>query len=195
MEDPCRVRIEYEGETLASTENASCRRGEPRFTLALFHRDRKGPLRLLRLTGGVRMPSRAWEGFAGSPFPDLGGYFDLTLYCGARIFLHGMLGAVTLAPLRGRDGGEVALGTAVPFRVAFEWQWTERIGAHLQIEGCNNFYPPSGHPRLDEHPMQITAGLSFRPRKGFFGYIGFSEDITRSAPDFAVSAGVRFPLP
>lgn len=190
-DDPVRVDIRYDGATLARAEGSACGISDARIWVAAFQRARKGPLRLVRGTLLLKTPSGRREEFEGTGRPDFGAALDATFALGSGFFAHGMIGFTLLGDPEGLQGGEVSVKTGVPFRLGFEWNAGGGIGVHLQVEGSNNVYPESGNERLDEHPIQVTGGGSWRVGDLVF-HFAFSEDATRSAPDFSVSAGVAW---
>jgi hypothetical protein len=68
-----------------------------------------------------------------------------------------------------------------------EWRVTDFLSANLQIEAMNNPYPRTGNYRLDHHPFQVTVGMCAAPWDCMRWTLTFSEDLSRTAPDFAVS--------
>ncbi|GEM_PF-2726069 len=194
-DEPFHLHIRYAGVTLADAQEPTCGLADPRFFLAAFHRDAKGPLRLVRTTLVWKVPSERRRGFQGTGRHDVGVFLDATFEVAKAFFLHGSLGAVLVGDPAGLQGGRVPMENAVPFRAGLEWRIPAGPGVYLQIEGGNGFYPDAGHVRLDEHPVQITLGVSLEPAPGSRFYLAFSEDVTRGAPDFAVHGGVDLPLP
>jgi hypothetical protein len=193
-EDPFHVGIEYGGVVLADAHDPIGGISDACLSLSLHHWNPEDPLRLLRLTACLKVPSGGRQGYVGTGRAEFGGMLDFSWDTRRRIFFHGRVGLVRVGDPEDRWGEKVDMGLAIPFRAALEWRPSGSVGVHLQLEGSNNFHPVTDHERLDEHPVQLTAGVSYQPHPGVAFWLSFSEDVTRGAPDFAVCAGLMAAL-
>jgi hypothetical protein len=194
-QDPFNMDIEYGSAVLADADSPTGGISDACLSLSLHHVGIKDPLKLLRLSALLKVPSGGRKAYIGTGRAELGGFLDFSVETKFRIFLHGRIGVVYVGDPRGESGGKAEMGAAIPFRAGIEWRPTRGPGIHLQVEGSNNFHPETGHERLDAHPLQATLGVSYNPGPGTTLWLGFSEDLTRSAPDFAVSAGFATAFP
>jgi hypothetical protein len=190
-DEPFQVGIRYGGTTLADSTEPVGGLGDARLSLSAFLRDPGEGVSLIRITAVLKVPCGRRAGYFGTGAADAGIFLDATVDLARGFYLHGLLGCVHLGDPRGLHGGvRPDLGTGVPFAAGIEarlgWGWA----AIVQVEGVNNVYPRTGAPRLDEHAVQATAGFSWRFAPGAGATLSFSEDLSRSVPDFTGSASL-----
>jgi hypothetical protein len=194
-EDRCRVDLRYGETVLAASDEPDGGLADSRFAIAAHARNPRVGISWVRLSAVLKAPSGRREAFAGTGSADFGAFLDVCLEPVPGLYVHGLVGAVRPGSVPGLAGGPRArFRAAVPFAVGLEARLGSGWAAVLQVNGSNNFHPETGCARLDEHPLQATAGCSWRfaGRAGLF--LSFSEDLSRGAPDFAVSCGLWITL-
>ncbi len=187
------VYVGYKGVTVADIRRPVSGLSNPAFRARLGLDGSDGgefPSAALSLV--FTIPCAPDSGFARPQGPEFGLFLDLTweflrpfyIHCGFGYIREPVLKAAGEGP--SLDASDVwFLGLEVEFRA------TDFMSLHLQFEGMNNPYPRTGNYRLDQNPVQASAGVSLRPSKQLEIFISFSEDLSRTAPDFCAAAGLK----
>ncbi len=188
------VSVGFDGIVAADLTSQADGGSNPCFTarISLLGGD-GGSVPSLTASFAFTIPCGPDRSFARPGAAEVGGFLDASWDMLSPLHVHfsaGWMHEPFLANLE--PGPRLDLRDSWFLAFGLELEVSSWMSAHLQFEGMGNPYPRTGNYRLDSHPVQATAALSFRPLKSARVFASFSEDLSRTAPDFAVQAGAEF---
>jgi hypothetical protein len=188
-----RVHVGYEGVTAVDLREESWGGSNPRLRLRVSLLQQKNPS-VPKLTLGclLTFPAASDRSFARPGGPEFGLSLDASWDLLSPFILHLTAETVLEGELAGLESGEGIRTSPLFFgAVGLELRLWEVLTAHLQLELLRNPFPRTRNYRFDHHPFQVTAGLRLQPRPDLALFLTFSEDLSRTAPDFGVGIGVE----
>ena len=78
--------------------------------------------------------------------------------------------------------------------VGVEWEVFQNLSGLAQLNFMTSPLAHTGIPQLDEDSLELVLGFCFVPTDNVILEVAFSEDLTRTAPDFTVHGEVRWTL-
>ena len=75
-----------------------------------------------------------------------------------------------------------------------EWELFQNLSGVVQFNYMTTPLAHTAIPQLDQDSLELVLGLCFSPSDNVILEVAFSEDLTRTAPDFTVHGGIRWIL-
>jgi hypothetical protein len=195
-DDGCRLYVRYEDTIVADIDSTTLGAANPAFRASFLFIDASDDLvPRLAATAVFTFPLGADRTYSRPDGVEFGLFLDAAWSFLAPFHFHMTLGWVLGPSLPDLAGGP-ALDLENQVFGGFEAQWrpAEAVALHVQFIALRNPFPRTGNYRLDDPPVQVTAGVSVLPSCGLRLFLTFSEDLSRLAPDFGIELGMELVL-